>query len=318
LRLYDEEYNFNPKKRKHLLLFSIIIVLGVSASVVFYYQTRIAPFKRTVLTVDDTSITMDYFLTRVKWANSDVSSMLEQLTYEQVVKIMSPFYGIAVSDAQVDEQMRYEAVYSEESEPGSSLQVSADDVTDSEFEEWYSDTLKTSGLSASEYRDIIRTNLLAAGMQYYLETLVPIEGEQVHLFVNVLNTDSAANDVIKRVAAGEDFASIAGEISLDQSKDTDGDLGWIPRGVTPYDDIIFNLEIGMVSQPVQLSSGKYALFMVSEKSPNRQIDDLPLQTLKARALYVWLTKEVPKHKITTNFDDKTLAWVNSRLVKTSK
>jgi parvulin-like peptidyl-prolyl isomerase len=308
----------NQHKRLFLISILTIVVLGASVSGIFYYQTGIAPFKRTVLTVDDTSVTMDYLIKRAKWANSDVSAMLQQLTYEQVVKIMAPSYEISVSDAQVNEQMRYEAAYIKESEPGSSTEVSADDVTDSEFEEWYSDTLKTSGLSAIEFKDIIRTNLLAAGMQTYLETLIPTESEQVHLFVIVLGTDSETNDVINRIAAGEDFAAIASEISLDQSKENNGDLGWVPRGVTPYDDIIFGLEIGSVSEPVQLNSGQFALFLVSEKSANRQIDDLPLQTLKSRALYVWLTQEVPKHKITTNLDDKTLAWVNSRLVKTSK
>ena len=307
----------NRRKRLLIIFIPLVVVVLLSIAGVFYYQTRIAPFKRTVLAVDNTTITMDYFLKRVKWANSDPSSVLEQLTYEQIVKIMAAEFGISINDSQVDQQLRVEVAYSKENTTDVTTEAIAA-VTDSELNEWYSAQLKTSGLADLEYREVIRTDLLAAALQNYLANLVPSKSEQVHLYVNVLETEADANAVIERVNAGESFAAVAKEVSVDESREKDGELGWVPRGVTPFDDVIFQLEVGHVSEPVKLSSGQYAVFFVTEIAANREIEDDVLQVLKSRALYAWLEQEVPKHAVSNNLDEKTLAWVNLQLAKMSK
>ncbi len=307
----------NRRKRLLIIFIPLVFVILLSIAGVFYYQTRIAPFKRTVLAVDNTTITMDYFLKRVKWANSDPSSMLEQLTYEQIVKIKAPGYGISISDSQVDQQLRVEVAYSKENTTDVTTEAIAA-VTDSELDEWYSSQLKTSGLVDLEYREVIRTDLLAAALQNYLANLVPTRGAQVHLYVNVSGTEADANAVIERVNAGESFTAVAREVSVDGSRDKDGEIGWVPRGVTPFDDVIFQLRVGHPSQPVKLSSAQYAVFLVTEVAADREIADDVLQVLKSRALYTWLEQEVSKHAVSNNLDEKMLSWVNLQLAKTSK
>ncbi len=310
-----QSVNNNRRKRLLIIFIPLVVVVLLSIAGVFYYQTRIAPFKRTLLVVDNTNITMDYFIKRVKWANGDPSSVLEQLTYEQIVKIMAPGYGISISDSQVDQQMRVEVAYSKENTTEVTTEAIAA-VTDSELDEWYSSQLKTSGLTDLEYREVIRTDLLAAALQNYLADLVPTTGDQVHLYVSVSETEAGANSVIERVNAGESFAAVAKEVSVDESREKDGELGWVPRGVTPFDDVIFQLEVGHPSGAVKLSSGQYAVFFVTEVAADREIEDDVLQVLKSRALYTWLEQEVPKHSVSNNLDEKTLSWVNSQLAKT--
>ncbi len=307
----------NRRKRLLIIFIPLVVVVLLSIAGVFYYQTRIAPFKRTVLAVDNTTITMDYFLKRVKWANSDPSPMLEQLTYEQIVNIMAVEYGISVSDSQVDHQLRVEVAYSKENTTDVTAESIAA-VTDSELNEWYSAQLKTSGLADLEYREVIRTDLLAAALQNYLANLVPTQAEQVHLYINVLETEADANNVIARINAGESFAAVAREVSVDESREKEGEVGWVPRGVTPFDDVIFQLDVGRPSKPVKFSSGQYAVFFVTEIAANREIADDVLQVLKSRALYTWLEQEIPKHTISNSLDEKTLAWVNLQLANMSK
>lgn len=305
------------KQPKRLLLISIpsLVVIGLIIFGVVYYQANIAPFKRTVLSVDNSKINMDYFLKRLKWAGSEAttSAVIEQLIYEQVVKLMAPEFGISVSDTQVEEQLRYDAAYAKANPEGSSTLVAPDAITDVEFEQWYADQLATTELSDTEYKALIRTDLMAAQLQKILADKVPTEADQIHLYVNVLANIDDVNKVLERIAAGETFKAVTKETSIDQSAESEGEIGWMPRGVTLFDDVVFKLEVGEVSAPVEMNSGQYALFFVSEKAVNRHIDDIPLQALKDGALYTWLSQEVPKHKISNNLDEKTLEWVNSQL-----
>lgn len=72
-----------------------------------------------------------------------------------------------------------------------------------------------------------------------------------------------------RIAAGEDFALLAAENSLDTSNAFQGgDLGWQDtRGVfvTPFDDVAWELEAGEVSQPVQTQFGWHIIKMLERK-----------------------------------------------------
>ncbi len=60
--------------------------------------------------------------------------------------------------------------------------------------------------------------------------------------------------------------------------------------------------------------------MVSEKADAREIDEEPLQTLKANALNAWLAEEINLHEVEwhgrkNGFDSVTLAWINYQLSK---
>ena len=76
-----------------------------------------------------------------------------------------------------------------------------------------------------------------------------------------------AEEILRRVRAGEDFAALAGQFSEDPgSRAQGGDLGWFGRGmmVKPFEDAAFALKPGEVSEVVESPFG-YHIIKLEER-----------------------------------------------------
>jgi hypothetical protein len=292
----------------------IIVILGILA--VPYYQNYVAPFNRVIITVDDVQITARYFLERARIAGADPMSMLQSLTNEQVIKMAAPQYGIQVTDADIDKELR------------SMASGGTDNISDIEFKEWYRQQLNNSKVSDAQYREMVYLSLLTSRMQAYLAAQTPTATEQVHLHAIVLTDYNAALEAKKRLDAGEDFATVAREVSIDSSaNETGGDQGWLPPVImSNYQSLIEELEIGKASDVIpyysqqstsSTSSGPsaYYIFMVSEKDSNRELSDTNFKILQSMALTLWLPGEIQKHNVKYNFNSEIYAWLNWQLQK---
>lgn len=279
----------------------ILLTVGI-----LHYQLNIAPFRRVIITVDNNDIRMDYFLKRTKLAGSSPTAMLEILTREQIIKSEAPRYGIRVNEEEIDRELRSIA--------------ESDNITESEFGQWYRQQLNETGLTNAEYRELIGTRLQAARLHDYLAQKVSTVAEQVHIYGILVKRNEEALKIKERLEAGEDFASLAQEVSLDEeSKEKGGDLGWFPRGVMGlgFDYVVFSLGIGDISEPVPTGEGFY-LLKVSEKAMAREIDENSVKALRSRALENWLLGEMPYHDIEYNFDPEINAWLNYQLAKMAR
>lgn len=93
--------------------------------------------------------------------------------------------------------------------------------------------------------------------------------EQYRLSVIALPTDSEAASTIAQIKAGEPFAKVAKQKSIDPSKDQGGQTGWVlPAQVNPSIALVMtNLpKGGMSSSPIQTPNGWY-IIKVDEKRP---------------------------------------------------
>jgi len=73
-----------------------------------------------------------------------------------------------------------------------------------------------------------------------------------------------ANAALARVRAGEDFAELAKELSEDSGSAGDGgDLDWVERGmmVAPFEEALFAMESGAISEPVRSPFGYHVIFL---------------------------------------------------------
>lgn len=75
-----------------------------------------------------------------------------------------------------------------------------------------------------------------------------------HILVDTLNQ---ANNVLEKAKAGEDFGQLAKKHSLCPSKANSGDLGRFSPGrmVKPFEEAVFKLEVGEISQPISTHFG---------------------------------------------------------------
>jgi len=118
------------------------------------------------------------------------------------------------------------------------------------------------------------------------------EVEQVHARHILVADDETGNQVLARLEAGEEWAALASELSQDTSnKDSEGDLGWFPRGVmvTEFEDAAFSLEPGATSDLVQTDFG-YHIIQVLEKGM-RELDDDAYDSLMSQAFQTWFEEQ---------------------------
>jgi peptidyl-prolyl cis-trans isomerase SurA len=114
-----------------------------------------------------------------------------------------------------------------------------------------------------------------------------IEVHVRHIFLQLPAGASAADEararergemVLKRLAAGEDFARLAREVSQGPSAPEGGDLGWLRRGVVQpeVEKVAFSLSTGQMSELVRTRTG----FQILKLEGRRGGEPRPFEQVK--------------------------------------
>ena len=226
---------WQQQRRRQRILFVVGVSIIAAALIIVgagWYVSQYRPLHQIILKVNDTEFNMDYYVKALRYYGEGQSSYYLYTLADQVLSIIEE-----------DELIRQEAV-----ELG--ITVNQDEI-DEELRN------RNPPLSR-DFRDFIEAELLVDKLEAeYFEEQVPVYAEQRHIMVMLLESESQAAEVRARIEAGEDFASLASELSLESSsKEESGDLGWHPQGVLTIlsgnsliDDYAFSSEVGVLSPP---------------------------------------------------------------------
>jgi len=112
-----------------------------------------------------------------------------------------------------------------------------------------------------------------------------------------------AEEVLKKLKAGEDFSKLASEVSEDPgTKDKGGELDFFPRGtmIPAFEEVAFALKPGEISGPVETEYGYHLIKMEEKKTAILE----PYEKIKANVKEQAL-QEMRKTAI-TNFVEKSM------------
>jgi foldase protein PrsA len=333
------------RKNNTILISSAILAFIIGVSVLGWYLAYKRPLLTNVAAVNGKKISVDYILrrclmsiynasTNTTTGNADPLGMIQSILQEQIVEqdAAKPPYNIKVTEADIDQALRSEANLSS-SDTSTTTTTPIHTLTDTEFNEWYRQTLNNTQLSDKELRELIKVNIMEQRLNTYLADNMPTTADQVHLWDIIVSDQTQAADIKQRIDNGEDFSTIAKELSIDTSTNAQGgDMGWVPLKVLDanLEYTANKADIGMVSAPLQLSTvlqqdsssastAPFYLLMVTEKATTKEIDNANyISALQGRLLQDWIDTQMSskENKIELHgrgssggYDSSTNAWI---------
>jgi parvulin-like peptidyl-prolyl isomerase len=153
-------------------------------------------------------------------------------------------------------------------------------------------SFSTYNVSERTIRSIYEAELLRKKLREEITKDISQTEEQVLARHILVETEEEANAAYERLQSGEDFGTVAMEVSKDTgSAARGGELDWQPRSffVKEFADAAFSQEIGEIGQPVQTEFGYHIIQVIAR-------EDLPLsasqyEQAKDTAFNDWLTAE---------------------------
>jgi len=331
------------RRRQRLGIIIVVALVLVMTGIVVtgYVIFFVLPHQQLIVRVDDVSYTrgdMVRFL-RLKQAiaragggqlssGDDVFSALQLIVENEIIAQSAPKFGISVTRQELDDAIRRQMAPSELESAGKD-----DDQIEREFREMYRIYLNTTQVSESEHRDLIRKTMLREKVRQFVGDRVPLIAEQVHLHRIAMSQGGEVDIMLTKLkdSLGDDKSpeniqavvqSIYREFSSDRQTIRDrGDLGWVPRGILEdYEFNFFDLEVGELSRavPNRDNPSQMYFFMVSERSDNRELDPINLDTLKTNALQVWVNEERANHDVFSMFSSDIYSWMIEQLRLTAR
>jgi len=311
------------RKQKINTIITVTAILAVIAIVIgiAYYLIYVMPMNRIIIKVNDDSINAGYLIKRCLMSDDpeDINTMRYRLANELLIKQGAPEYGIDVTEADIDQAIKDNAQIASGSET---------EISNAEVQQWYRQQLNASQLSEKRYREYVSIIIMSQRLNTLLGDAVPNLAEQVHLHDIVVQGSTTAQEIKSRLESGEDFATIAREVSLDtETKENGGDMGWIPIDVLDAAVAFYvsDLELGEFSEPIAMGSDDtsgdttgayipYAIFMVSERAVEMEIADKYLDLLKDNAIEQWISERSDQIKFlgqgpNGGYDSTTEAWI---------
>lgn len=166
------------------------------------------------------------------------------------------------------------------------------DAYQSQYDEYLKMVGTYADISDADLHWIFESYLFRQKVMDAITADIATDAEQVWARHILVADEEAANEVLARLEAGEDFADLARELSTDPgSAANGGDLGWFGKGqmVAEFEEAAFSLAIGVISEPVESGHGWHIIQALGREI--RSIDAANLDQLRQETFQEWLTAQ---------------------------
>ena len=147
-------------------------------------------------------------------------------------------------------------------------------------------------LNEKDLRAILINELYRQKVRDEIMTDFICELDQVWARHILVEDEITAQEVLEKIDAGDDFADLAAQYSIDDSnKETGGDLGWFgtDRMVPEFEQVAFNLSIGGLSEPVETQFGWHIIQSLGHEV--RPLSAYECDQLKEKEFTTWLEQQ---------------------------
>lgn len=238
-------------------------------------------------------------------------TVVNQLVYNKVLEKEAEKANITVTDQEVTDQlMKIFGIKTQEPTAASesTLGLGSSDVTGMEPEvnkelelqkiiDEYFATVVQGAFTKDYFRGLIRMMLIESKLQNEVIFKDHVfEDEMVSARHILVETSELANEIVNKIKAGDDWAMLAAQYSIDTgNKDNGGDLGWFGKGVMvlPFEEAVFAMNPGDISDPVKTDFGYHIIAL--DKKEMRPLEGDALSNAQFKLFQEWydnVTKEM--------------------------
>ncbi|HZP56790.1 MAG TPA: peptidylprolyl isomerase [Dehalococcoidia bacterium] len=320
-----DRFAFDRDAESRLLLVGgavllLVLVLGVIGF--GYWDSVVRPRHRTVLAVNGQKVSysamqrrMEYeFTTTTAYQQQGAISLLPQNAADNVetelllITRAESDQGISVTGDEYDQHLKVKVGV-------------ATDASPEQFQQAFRRALDKAHLKESEYRRLSNAEVLREKVQNKIQSELPATVTQAKYEVIGTTKKEDADAALARVKAGEDWATVAKQLSTEPDKDTTGGIhDYAPDGTLPaaYNDYVFSTQVGQISDPPisqDLGNGttQYYIIRVVDRSEQPLKDDQK-PAVAGRRYSQWLDDMKSQSTIINKWDDATQAKALSAII----
>lgn len=152
------------------------------------------------------------------------------------------------------------------------------------------------GLSAPSFERLVQRSLLRTKVGDLLASEVPSTGLMIHIQLIQTDTQEVADTAKQRIETGEDFATVAKEVSSELTvQENGGDLDWLAidqltsRFGADLTNAVTSQDIGTLA--VVQSNSRFYVVRVVERNESGILPDEVISNRKSSALSTWLAAQ---------------------------
>jgi parvulin-like peptidyl-prolyl isomerase len=289
----------------------VLVIVGVIAY--GWWDSQFGPPHSRAMRVGDTTLNLDFFARRTKGLFQDFGQAPDPNSFATYVSIVA---GTLEQEIVLRQRAPLDLGLTPtaddiEGEIARRLNVSRDD--EAAFQVAYENDLKARDLSGSEYREMVEASLLSRWVQESFVRAAPEAADQVRIRQIQVGAQEDADRVVERLNAGEDFATVATEMSSDDAtKAQGGEKGWVALEEleASYAAKVFALEVGQRSEPLE-GTGGFLIIEVEEKQAARPLESTQRTAIGTRYASLWISEQRTLLPTTNwvSFDADKFQWV---------